>query len=79
MEDAVNDIDGDLSAVQFSELAHCKLQLGASGIFSEIIKREECAFCVRESFVYRGKLAGVGNNGVIGGGNVAAFKDILNE
>ena len=79
MENAVNNINGDLSAVQFAKLTHCQLQFCASSIFSEIIKGEERALRVRKSFIYGGKLTGIGNHGVVGSGNVTAFKNMFDQ
>ena len=79
VENAVYDVDRYLSAVQLAKLAHRKLKLCASGIFPEVIEREERALRVGKRFVHCCELACVCNDGVVGGGNVAAFKDVFDQ
>ena len=79
VENAVYDVDRYLSAVQLTELAHRKLKLCASGIFTEIHKREKGTLSMGKSFIYGSELACICNNGVVGGGNITAFKDVFDQ
>ena len=78
VEDAVHHIGGDLSAIELSELAHSQLKLCAGGVRAQHIKGIERVFRMLECFTDGGKLAGIGDDGVIGSGEIATFERILN-